>query len=68
MYKVYKHIHTGEEVMEDDWTYYAKEKLGIKIEPQGKNGEFTLDQIEFLQTFTEWYFSGEWIEEKREEI
>lgn len=24
MYKVYKHIHTGEEVMEDDWT---EEKL-----------------------------------------
>ena len=65
-YQVYRNIKTDEEVPEVDWTNYAKEKLGIEITPQGKNGELTIDQLDFLKEFTEWYFSGDWIEEERE--
>ncbi|MBR3163551.1 MAG: hypothetical protein IKF17_05590 [Clostridia bacterium] len=60
-YKVYRHFNTNEEVFEEDWEQYAMEKLGITIEPQGKNGEMTEEQLEFIEEFTDWYFSGNWI-------
>lgn len=60
-YKVYRHIHTNEEVFEEDWEQYAMEKLGIKIEPKGKEGTYTTEQLEFMEEFTDWYFSGNWI-------
>lgn len=66
-YRIYRNTKTDEEVMEDDWTNYAKEKFGIEVNPQGKNGELTKDQVEFLVTFTEWYFSDNWIEEEIED-
>lgn len=60
-YKVYRHFNTNEEVFEEDWEQYAMEKLGIKIEPLGKNGEMTQEQLEFIEEFTDWYYSGNWI-------
>lgn len=63
-YEVYEHIHTREQVAEEDAQEYALDQLGIKIEPKGKNGEFTKDQIEFALEFTDWYFSGDWIKKK----
>lgn len=66
-YKVYRHFNTNEEVFEEDWEQYAMEKLGIKIEPQGKNGEFTTEQLDFMEEFTEWYFSDNWIQDEVED-
>lgn len=66
-YKVYRHIHTNEEVFEVDWEQYAMEKLGIKIEPQGKEGIYTTKQLEFMEEFTEWYFSDNWIKDEVED-
>lgn len=66
-YKVYKHFHTNEEVWEEDWEQYAMEKLGIKVEPKGKNGTMTMEQLEFIEQFTEWYFSGNWVLEEFED-
>ena len=63
-YKVYKHLHTKEQVYEEDWGYYAMEQLGIEVKPKGKHGELTQEQIEFIEEFTDWYFSGNWILEQ----
>lgn len=63
--KYYKNMKTNEKVVQEDATDYAFEKLGIKkIEPMGNNGEYTLEQIDFMKEFTDWYFSGEWTEEE----
>jgi hypothetical protein len=66
-YNQYKQIHTNEIILEEEATEYALEKLGITVTPKGKNGENTLEQTEFIETFTEWYFSGNWIKEEVEE-
>ena len=66
-YKVYRHFNTNEEVFEEDWEQYAMEKLGIKIEPQGKEGTYTTEQLEFIEEFTDWYFSGNWIQDEVED-
>lgn len=67
MIKFYRNTKTKEIVYEEDATEYALDQLGIKIEPAGKNGEYTKEQFEFVFTFTEWYFSGDWIEEVEQE-
>ena len=64
VYEVYEHMTTDEQVLVEDAQEYAMEKLGIKISPLGANGEYTLEQADFLLEFTEWYFSGEWIRKK----
>lgn len=46
---------------------YVLNKLGITIEPQGKNGEMTLLQLENIQETVEWFFSGNWIKEEVKE-
>lgn len=62
--KVYRNIKTREIVFEEDATDYAFERLGIKkINPMGNNGEYTLEQIEFMKEFIDWYYSGEWVED-----
>ena len=43
------------------------EKLGLSIEAKGNNGEMTSEQVEFLTTFEEWYFSDNWILEEIED-
>lgn len=65
--KVYRNFTTNEIVYKEDAQEYAQDKLGIKIEPKGKNGEFTQEQMEFSQSIADWYFSGNWIEDIIEE-
>ena len=60
----YKEFHTNvtvEDFMAED---YALKRLGLTIEPKGKNGEFTEEQIEFKEELVEWFFSGNWIKEE----
>ena len=59
--KYYKHIHTGETVYEDEAEFYALEKLGVTVTTE--NGVLTDEQKEFIKSTTEWYFSGNWIQE-----
>lgn len=59
--KYYKHIHTGEIVYEDEAELYALEKLGVTV--TAENGVLTDEQKEFIEQTTEWYFSGNWIQE-----
>lgn len=61
--KYYKNIHTKEVVYEDEAELYVMERLGINITAKGENGNLTEEQQEFIDTFTEWYFSDNWIEE-----
>lgn len=59
--KYYKHIHTGEIVYEDEAELYVFEKLKITV--KAENGVLTDEQKEFIKSTTEWYFSGNWIQE-----
>lgn len=63
----YKNIKTGEIVEDFMAEDYVLEKLGITIEPKGKNGELTQEQIENIEETVEWFFSGNWIKEKVKE-
>ena len=66
--KEYVNMKTGERVPEDAAQNYAMEKLGIEIKPVGQFGVMTVDQYAFLDEFTYWYFSGEWLlEDVKEE-
>lgn len=60
--KVYASLHGSKIVRKDEAQDYAMDKLGIEIKPKGEYGVLTLEQIDFLETFTDWYFSGDWIE------
>ena len=63
----YREIRTNE-VVEDFMTEdYVLERLGITIEPKGKNGEMTLEQLENIEQTVEWFFSGNWIKEEVKE-
>ena len=62
--KQYQHITTNEIVNKEDADEYMLQKLGLSIEAKGNNGEMTAEQIEFLTTFEEWYFSDNWILEE----
>ena len=62
--KIYRKMMKYEFVYQDEATEYALNKLGITMKPVGKNNEFTLEQYEFIKEFTEWYFSGEWVEDE----
>lgn len=66
--KIYKNITTNEVVYEEDAEDYAMDQLGITIEPKGIGGALTQEQTEFKCEFTEWYFSGNWIEEKVKDV
>lgn len=59
--KYYKHIHTNEIVYEDEAELYVFEKLKITV--KAENGVLTDEQKEFIKSTTEWYFSGNWIQE-----
>ena len=72
--KVYRHIHTDEIIEKGkDAEDYAMEQLGLMkdgksvIIPKGEHGAYTQEQFEFICEFTEWYFSGNWIEEDLED-
>lgn len=63
----YKNIKTNE-VVEDFMTEeYVLNELGITIEPKGKNGEMTTQQLENIEETIDWFFSGNWIKEEVEE-
>ena len=59
--KYYKHIHTNEIVYEDEAELYALEHLGVTV--TAENGVLTDEQKEFIKSTTDWYFSGNWIQE-----
>ncbi len=63
----YKEITTGEIIEDFMAEDYVLEKLGITIEPKGKNGEMTREQIENIEETVEWFFSGNWIKEEVKE-
>ncbi len=63
----YKNIKTGEIVEDFMAEDYVLEKLGITMEPKGKNGEMTQEQIENIEETVEWFFSGNWIKEEVKE-
>lgn len=63
----YREITTGEIVEDFMAEDYVLEKLGITIEPKGKNGEMTQEQIENIEETVEWFFSGNWIKEEVKE-
>ena len=63
----YRNIQTEEIIDEQEAEDYVLDKLGITIEPRGKNGEMTQEQIENIGETVEWYFSGNWIKEKVKE-
>ena len=60
----YKNITTDEIVYKEEAEHYVLNELGITIKPKGKDGEMTQEQIEYIETTTEWFFSGNWIEDK----
>lgn len=68
--KCYRNITTDEVVYKEEAEEYALEKLGMKkngkltIIPMGQNGEMTIEQIEYIESTPEWFFSGNWIEEE----
>lgn len=63
----YREITTGEIVEDFMAEDYVLNRLGITIEPKGKNGEMTQEQIENIEETVEWFFSGNWIKEEIEE-
>lgn len=63
----YKEITTGEIVEDFIAEDYVLNRLGITIEPKGKNGELTQEQIENIEETVEWFFSGNWIKEEVKE-
>ena len=66
--KVYQHMTNKKlKVRKEDAENYAMEHLGVTIKPLDKDGVYTQEQIDFMAEFTEWYFSGDWIEEEVKE-
>lgn len=63
----YKEITTGEIIEDFMAEDYVLNRLGITIEPKGKNGEMTQEQIENIEETLEWFFSGNWIKEEVKE-
>lgn len=66
--KCYRNITTDEVVYEEEAEEYVLNHLGITITPKGINGEMTEKQIENIKETIEWFFSGNWIEEKIKEV
>lgn len=63
----YKNIKTNEVVEDFMAEEYVLNELGITIEPKGKNGEVTTQQLENIEETIDWFFSGNWIKEEVEE-
>ena len=59
-------MKTNEIVPKDEAEEYMKDSLKLTITPDGIGGAYTKDQMDFLCEFTEWFFSGEWIDEEIE--
>lgn len=61
--KRYRNITTDEVVYKEEAEEYVLRKLGLTVTPLGKNGEMTQLQLENIEETTNWFFSGNWIEE-----
>lgn len=64
--KCYKNMTTDEVVYKEEAEEYVLDRLGITVEPKGRNGEMTTEQIENIEETVNWFFSGNWIEEIKE--
>lgn len=62
-YKIFRNRKTKDFVFEEDVEEYVLDKLGITIEPKGKNGELTEEQILMINNTIEDYLYSEWNEE-----
>lgn len=62
-YKIFRNRKTKDFVYEEDIEEYVLDQLGITIEPKGKNGELTEEQILMINNTIEDYLYGEWNEE-----
>ena len=62
--KCYRNITTDEVVYKEEAEEYALNELGITVIPKGKNGEMTQLQLENIEETINWFFSGNWVEEK----
>ena len=60
----YRNFNTDEIVEEDECLDYVLKKCGIEL----KYVKDSMEQIEFKAMLVDWYFSGNWIKEKDEEI
>lgn len=64
----YENTDTNEMVYEEDWKDYAMKELGIKIQPKGKGDTYTKVQVEFMEEFTDWFFSDScWVKRIEDE-
>lgn len=61
--KIFRNRKTKDFVFEEDIEEYVLDKLGITIEPKGKNGELTQEQILMINNTIEDYLYSEWNEE-----
>lgn len=66
MKKIYRNIKTNEILFKEDSAEYSLDNLGLCINPKGKNGEFTSEQIEIVEEIKDWYLKKDWIEEEIE--
>ena len=62
-YKIFRNRKTKDFVFEEDIEEYVLDELGITIEPKGKNGELTEEQILMINNTIEDYLYSEWNEE-----
>lgn len=61
--RIFRNRKTKDFVFEEDIEEYVLDKLGITIEPKGKNGELTEEQILMINNIIEDYLYSEWNEE-----
>lgn len=62
-HKIFRNRKTKDFVYEEDVEEYVLDQLGITIEPKGKNGELTEEQILMINNTIEDYLYSEWNEE-----
>ena len=68
--KCYRKMRTKEIVLEDEAREYALTELGLinngklVIIPKGKNGEYTIEQLDNLDATVDWFYSGDWYEDE----
>lgn len=61
--RIFRNRKTKDFVFEEDIEEYVLDQLGITIEPKGKNGELTEEQILMINNTIEDYLYSEWNEE-----
>jgi hypothetical protein len=61
--KIFRNRKTKDFVFEEDIEEYVLDQLGITVEPKGKNGELTEEQILMINNTIEDYLYSEWNEE-----